>query len=162
MPPRPFSASTPGATLSAEMVTYRRRTPGHLKMSVTTSAQSRPKASEHWHQSTFIAVIRKLAHPAGKITFAVPNGFLKSKSSRIRAWREGMVAGVLDVFNPTPMNGQHGHWLEFKLKGNHPSPEQLAFKEAMERNGYRVDVVYSWVEALEKWADYLGMEVKGP
>jgi hypothetical protein len=148
------------------MATFRRRrtaarsSPSHLKMSVASSAPSRVKVSEHWHQSTFIAVIRKLAHPAGKITFAVPNGFLKSKSSRIRAWREGMVAGVLDVFNPTPMNGHHGHWIEFKLKGNVPSPEQLAFKEAMERNGYRVDVVYSWTEALEKWADYLDMEIR--
>lgn len=114
-----------------------------------------PGGSEHWHQSTFIAVIRKLPHPAGRITFAVPNGFLKSKASRIRAWKEGMVAGVLDVFNPTPCGGYHGHWIEFKIPGNRLSPEQVVFKESMERNGYRVDVVYSWREALEKWADYL-------
>jgi len=70
-----------------------------------------------------------------------------------------MVAGVLDVFNPTPINGQHGHWLEFKVVGNTLSPEQQAFHRSMVQLAYRVDVVYTWVEALAKWADYLGMAI---
>jgi hypothetical protein len=119
------------------------------------------KGSEHWHQSTFISIIRKASHPAGRLTFAIPNGFMRTKSMRIRAWKEGLVSGVPDLFNPYPMPGKGyvGQWIEMKAGTNGLSPEQADYKREMEALGYRVDVCRSWNEALRAWADYLDIDV---
>lgn len=119
------------------------------------------KGSEHWHQATFISVIRRCSHPAGQLTFAIPNGFMKTQAMRIRAWQEGLISGVLDTFNPFPMpsKGLYGHWLEFKAGENNLTPEQRKWKAEMESIGHRVDVVYSWLEGLKAWADYLDLDV---
>jgi hypothetical protein len=78
---------------------------------------------------------------------------------RIRAWREGVRAGVLDVFTAFPMHPFPGLWLEFKVGKNTLTKEQRIFMDEMERLAYRCEVVRSAEAALEIWADYLGFEV---
>lgn len=117
------------------------------------------KGSEHWHQATFFSVIRRFNHPAGRKTYACPNGFLRTKAMRIRAWQEGALAGVWDVHVPIPSHGHPGMYLEFKVGNNTLSPEQRSFREELEPLGFLFVVVYSWQEALEAFCDYLDLEV---
>jgi hypothetical protein len=117
------------------------------------------EGSEHWHQSTFITLIRQVPHVSGRRTYATPNGFLKTKRDRIRAWQEGVVAGVWDLHNPIPSQGHPGQYIEFKVGSNTLSPEQIAFRDDMLPLGFRMDVVYSWQEAIAVWCDYLQIRV---
>ena len=122
--------------------------------------------SEHWHQSTFFDVIRKLDHPATEVTFAVPNGFLRTKSMRLRAWKEGMLSGVADVVVPYPARprgrapGAHGLFIEFKVVPNTLSAAQNAFRRRVEALGYVYAVAYSWQEALGAWCEHVGVEIE--
>lgn len=87
--------------------------------------------------------------------FAIPNGFLDTKSKRIRAWKEGMVSGVPDVFIPFPSNGLHGLFIEFKAKGGTLSIPQEAFLNYARSTGYKAEVVFSLKEALQVLKAYL-------
>lgn len=116
-----------------------------------------PRVSEHTEQSRFFAVLRRLEaqYPQLKWAFAIPNGFLDSKSKRIRAWREGVVSGVSDVFIPWPHKGFCGLFLEFKASGGRVSDTQAEFLATVRSRGYKAEVVYSLRQALEVLKDYI-------
>lgn len=92
------------------------------------------------------------------MAFAVPNGFLRTESMRIRAWREGCLSGTPDVFVPMPSKGSggaHGLFLEFKTPKGKVSPAQQTFLNTAQSRGYKVAVVRSLKEALVVLKDYL-------
>lgn len=112
--------------------------------------------NEHTIQSRFFAIIRRV-YP-DLMAFAVPNGFLRTESMRIRAWREGCLSGTPDVFVPMPSkgaNGAHGLFLEFKTPKGKVSPAQQIFLNTVESRGYQVAVVRSLKEALSVLKEYL-------
>lgn len=113
------------------------------------------KDLEHFEQSRFFGVIRTLKHPGLKGIFAVPNGFLRTPSMRIRAWQEGQLSGVWDVLLPTPCGGHHGLWLEFKSPRGKLTEAQQTFGALMSKRGYQCAVVRSYKEALEVVEKYL-------
>lgn len=117
-------------------------------------------SSEHAHQAAFIAAIRRVNHPAARLTMAIPNGFMRSKSMRLRAWKEGLLSGVADLLVPVAMGGFHGLWIEMKSGSNDMTPEQVWFKGAVEAQGYRHEVCRSWDEALRVWCQYLDLELR--
>ena len=146
-----------------QMVTTRTRAkkPRASKPS-TPPKPSKGKDLEHKHQATFISIVRRMNSVAGRKTYSCPNGFLRSKSMRIRAWQEGVVAGVWDVHVPIPMwdKGYCGLYIEFKAGTNTLSPEQKDFQRELEPLGFRFEVVYSWQEAIKAFCDYLDLEVQ--
>ncbi len=81
---------------------------------------------------------------------------------RIRAWKEGMLKGVLDVHTPvrSPCGQFPGLWLEFKRKPNVLSEDQERFMAAVIEQGYRAEVVYCWQEALEVFCGYLEITIE--
>jgi hypothetical protein len=113
-----------------------------------------PRISEHTEQSRFFAVLRRLKHPWAQYAFAIPNGFLDSKSKRIRAWREGVLSGTPDVFIPFPSNGFCGLFLEFKAQGGTLSEAQREFLAYARSAGYKAEVVFSLRQALEVLKGY--------
>lgn len=119
------------------------------------------KTSEHTEQARFFAILRRLEvkYPGLRWAFAIPNGFLDTKFKRIKAWREGVISGVSDVFIPMPSRGHHGLFLEFKRAGGIATKEQLQFLATMASRGYRAHVVYGLKEALEVLKDYIGEEL---
>jgi hypothetical protein len=66
---------------------------------------------------------------------------------------------VADIFTPHASQGYHGLWLEFKVRPNTPTENQLNFGVAMEQQGYMYRVVYSWQEAIDLFCLYLGISV---
>jgi hypothetical protein len=115
------------------------------------------RPSEHLEQSRFFAVVRRLEHkhPELKWAFAIPNGFLDSRSKRIRAWQEGVTSGVSDVFVPFPSQGFHGLFLEFKRQGGRVTSAQQEFLNTVRSRGYKAEVVFGLREALEVLLAYL-------
>lgn len=118
-----------------------------------------PKSpSEHQEQSRFFAILRRVPHEVARWAFAIPNGFLRTSAMRLRAWREGVAAGVSDVFIPFPSNGLHGLFLEFKRPGGTLSMAQKEFLNTVRSRGYKAEVVFSAEEGIRAVQDYL----KGP
>lgn len=113
--------------------------------------------SEHEEQSRFFAIIRRLAEKDHRLqgAFAIPNGFLDSKSKRIRAWREGILSGVSDVFIPWPSQGHYGLFLEFKKQGGRVTKGQEDFINLMRSRGYKAEVVYGLRQALQVLKEYI-------
>lgn len=118
------------------------------------------RPSEHQEQSRFFAVIRRMAETDPRLqgAFAIPNGFLDSKSKRIRAWEEGILSGVPDVFIPWPSKGHHGLFLEFKAQGGRVTKAQEDFLNLAHSRGYKAQVVYGLREGLQALKDYLEEE----
>lgn len=81
---------------------------------------------------------------------------------RLRAWREGVLAGTWDVINPIPSPDGAAlcQWLEFKRPGQPLSPEQIIFRNLLSPYGHRFDVVDSVEEGLRVWMDHLQITIK--
>jgi len=87
--------------------------------------------------------------------FAIPNGGKRSKITAAILKREGVLAGVPDLFLAKPAGGYNGLFIEMKVKGNYPTAAQ---KEAMGRfvqDGYKCEVAYSLDEFRSIVGDYL-------
>ena len=111
--------------------------------------------SEHDEQAALFQMLS--FHPDLWVVFAVPNGGLRNKRNAVTLKREGVKAGVWDIFVPIPKGIYHGMWLEMKYGKNKLSEAQVLFGEQMERYGYRTDVAYSADEAYVKIQNYLGV-----
>jgi hypothetical protein len=98
-------------------------------------------------------------------TFSTLNGARLPMGTAMKCKRSGMIRGVPDVFVPSPSVGDHrykwsyaGLWIEMKVKGNKPSPEQIEFLDYAQGRGYLGVVAYSWHEAARMIVTYLGLE----
>lgn len=89
------------------------------------------------------------------LCFAIPNSRRLSDAGRIYAWKEGLTAGVPDVFMAIPNKDYHGLFIEFKSEKGKPTPEQKAFLEFAKKQGYMTVLAYSFENALEATLTYL-------
>ena len=87
------------------------------------------------------------------------NGVKLSPKQACRAKAQGMRRGVCDLFLPYPRNGKCGLFIELKIEGNKPTPDQAAFIRDVESVGYEAHVCYGWREAVDVIKKYYGAEV---
>lgn len=89
--------------------------------------------------------------------FAIPNASKQKDTGRFYRAREGLRAGVPDLFLAIP--SKTGHWcgmfIEMKRKPNKPRPEQLSMIAMLRNNGYKAEVCYSAEEAIAAIKEYL-------
>lgn len=97
--------------------------------------------------------------------FAVPNGAYlhgdaKSRGMQMnRLKKQGLKAGVADIFLPVAKDGRHGLYIEMKRsdgKGR-VSPEQKEFLSAMTVNGYACAVCHGADEAIREISEYMNL-----
>ena len=81
--------------------------------------------------------------PELKWMFAVPNK------------KQGVKAGVSDIFLPLPRGGYHGLFIELKVGKNRPTMNQLDFLADMEKEGYQCAICYGSDEAIKKINEYI-------
>ena len=134
------------------------------------------KQLEHQIQSSFFGWLKY--HPKlNPFIFAIPNGgFIgevigkkeNGKPLYGKHWitlhkrqKEGLKAGVCDIFCAIPSNGKHGLFIEFKAGKNKPSPEQIEFINNMISQGYECIVCYTLEQAIDCLNKYLTGEVHG-
>ena len=101
--------------------------------------------SETQIQQAFVLTLRNILiprYPMLRWLHAIPNGLkLPSLGAAAKAKREGLTAGVADMFLPLPCNGSHGLYLEFKKQYGKQSPCQQAFQQWCANVGYDYHIV---------------------
>lgn len=95
-----------------------------------------------------------------ELLFAIPNGGRRNSWTGARMKREGLTAGIPDVFLAWPKNGLHGLFLELKRpKGSSTqgrvSKAQKAALSTLLAAGYGCVVAYGYSEARKAIEDYL-------
>lgn len=119
-----------------------------------------------WKQSTIELQDEHYLKEALHFIHSVPNGFYRSPALQMKAKREGIVSGILDMFVPAPDNsGQFGGlYIEFKKpKTGRVSPEQARFIKFLgERKSLHWVVYDSWQSAAEEVVNWLGLEKYAP
>lgn len=93
---------------------------------------------------------------------AIPNGGARDARTGAMLKREGVRAGVWDLFLAKPdLCAGHGLWIEVKSpkRRNHKlgglTKEQACFMVKAEVNGYRYEVVYTTQEGINAITRYL-------
>ncbi len=93
---------------------------------------------------------------------AIPNGGNRNIREAKRLVKQGVKAGVSDVFLPVPMGGYHGMYIEMKRsKADGKSKltdAQGDFMIAMTMQGYKCVICYGFVEASIKIQEYLELK----
>lgn len=74
--------------------------------------------------------------------------------------REGVLAGVSDIFLPVARGEFHGLYIELKVKGGKTSPDQEWWLEETTKQGYYSTVCFGWIEAKKVIEKYLEEEIK--
>lgn len=113
------------------------------------------KDLEHKYQSALIYWFR-LQYPALKsVFFAIPNGGDRNIRVARKLKKEGVLAGVSDLFLAYPSKGFHGMFLEMKTETGELGKNQRIFIEAVRAQNYAAEVAYGLDEAKAKIASYL-------
>ena len=129
------------------------------------------KKSEHTEQAALFSWAKKMEgrHPQLKMMFAIPNGGLRNIRVAMKLKKEGVKAGIPDIFlavprhlpNPTKdVFTLHGLFIEMKYGKNKPTKEQQQWLTDLEDEGYRAEVCHSFEEAKKVIEDYLGLETR--
>lgn len=90
--------------------------------------------------------------------FAIPNGTHKSIAARMAFKREGLRAGVPDLFLAAPTKtwpSKAGLFIEMKASGRTTTEEQKSMLKMLQKNGYHTAVAHSAEAAIAIIKDYL-------
>lgn len=129
----------------------------------TARASANPQIivpSEHDEQSAFFewVALNASRHPAFESVFAIPNGGFRHKPTAMLLQREGVRAGVPDIFVAYPSNGKGGLFIEMKRANGRASDvraTQWEWLERLEQNNFAVAVCYGCDEAIAAVTQYL-------
>lgn len=118
----------------------------------------RPRVTEAAEQETLIAWARALANrlPALHYLHASLNGIKLTPQQARRFSRQGMLAGVPDLFLPYPVGQYHGLFIELKARDGRVSKEQQSMLDYLTAQGYCARACWGWNEARELVMMYLG------
>lgn len=117
--------------------------------------------SEHDTQAAFMQYVRyrEVDMPELQWLHAIPNGGARNAVTGARMKEEGVRKGIWDLFFPFASNGYSGLYIEFKYGKNKLSPEQVAFGEFVQKQGYKTGVAYTADEAIEILQEYIGKKL---
>ena len=77
----------------------------------------------------------------------IPNGGRRDKTTAIALKRQGVKAGVPDIFLPASRGGWHGLYIELKAGKNRTTEHQDHFLMYLHEAGYLTAVCYGWQTA---------------
>jgi hypothetical protein len=110
--------------------------------------------TESTEQILFVNRVRQL-HP-GLIIFAIPNGGKRNPIEASRLKREGVLAGVPDLFIAKAKDKSHGLFIEMKkAEAGRVSEAQSKVHGALRTAGYDVLVCHGVEEAWSAFKAYL-------
>lgn len=109
-----------------------------------------PEPSEHQIQASFIRWCELMSSKYEGLDkiFAIPNGGKRNKFVAMKLKREGVRAGVPDLFLPVSKIGYHGLFIEFKTPKNKQTTTQRQYAEYLIDAGYAYYVVRSLESAI--------------
>lgn len=95
-------------------------------------------------------------YPELALLFHIPNGGHRHKPVAAKLRREGVAAGVPDLFLPVARSGYFGFFIEMKRRnGGRVTARQQYWIQVLREQGYRVDVCRGWGEASDALIEYL-------
>jgi len=97
----------------------------------------------------------KVFHVDECLLHSVPNGGFRNVVTASIMKAEGQRRGVFDLKLNVARRGAHGLWLEMKSEKGVLSPEQIAFSDAVVKQGYMTAVAHSYQDAVQIICDYL-------
>lgn len=97
-------------------------------------------------------------YPELKLLHHIPNGGKRDARTAANLKKEGVKAGVPDIFLPVGRGGYLGLYIELKVGKNKTSLKQKEWIEKLRQQGYRVEVCYGWLEAKEEIEQYMKWE----
>lgn len=110
----------------------------------------------HEESTLQIGCVRWFRYQYPRLTlFAIPNGGNRNLITAMTMKREGVLAGVADLFLAFPSQGFHGLWIEMKTSKGRQSPEQKQFQTDMEKQGYKYVVCRSFEEFKNEIEKYI-------
>ena len=127
------------------------------------SNKKMPAPLEGEEQATLFswADMQSYHYPELKLMFHIPNGGKRSKSEAARFKKEGVKAGVPDIFLPVPRGGYNGLFIELKrLSNSRVSTAQNEWVPALREQGYAAEVCKGWVAASALIEKYIKGEYK--
>jgi len=92
------------------------------------------------------------------LTHATPNGGKRGKKTAFAMKAEGQKKGYLDLSIDRACGGFHGFRMEVKFGKNRLTPEQIQWVSKLEREGYKVVVVWTLEDAVKEITDYVSLE----
>lgn len=93
--------------------------------------------------------------PELSLLYHVPNGGRRDKKEAVSLKRQGVKAGVPDLFLPVARDGYFGLYIELKVGRNKTTDLQKKWIKDLIEQGYIVEVCYGWQEAKELIEEYL-------
>lgn len=93
--------------------------------------------------------------PELALLFHIPNGGARDKRTGAILKREGVKAGVPDLFLPVPRGDKHGLFIELKAGRGKPSEKQLWWIDKLNDQGYMALVCWGADEAIDTIMAYL-------
>lgn len=124
----------------------------------------RMKHREDMEQCALMQWARITRHNGGMIAdwlIAIPNGGKRNASEAARMKKQGVKAGVSDLFLALPSKQFHGLWIEMKAPKTNASPAgkptqvQLDWLDRMAAAGYAAQLCFGWQAAKDAITEYL-------
>lgn len=110
----------------------------------------------HEESTLQIGCVRWFRYQYPRLTlFAIPNGGNRNLITAMTMKREGVLAGVADLFLAFPSQGFHGLWIEMKTGKGRQSTEQKHFQTDMEKQGYKYVVCRSFEDFKNEIEKYI-------
>lgn len=92
------------------------------------------------------------------LVFHIPNGGSRNRIEAANLKRQGVKAGVPDLFFPVARKGKHGMFIEMKAGKNKTTPLQREWLDVLAINGYVAKVCNGFDEAVKVIDWYFGDE----
>jgi hypothetical protein len=90
-----------------------------------------------------------------QLLFAIPNGGKRNIITAMTMKREGVVAGVPDLFLSIPRNEFHGFYIEMKHGKNTLTEQQELFFNSAKKNNYKCEVITSLDQFIREVTYYI-------
>ena len=119
----------------------------------------KPKTTEADEQKALMqwAKWQEGRYPELKLLYHCPNGGTRNKLEAANLKRQGVKAGVPDLFLPIPRSSKHGLFIEMKVGRNKCTDNQKKWIRNLLEQGYEVKVCYSCEEAIQVIKKYLNI-----
>ena len=119
----------------------------------------KPKTTEADEQKALMqwAKWQEGRYPELKLLHHCPNGGTRNKLEAANLKRQGVKAGVPDLFLPVARNGKYGMFIEMKVGRNKCTDNQKKWIRNLLEQGYEVKVCYSCEEAIQIIKKYLNI-----
>ena len=101
------------------------------------------------------AELQKVKYPMLSLMFHIPNGGKRGIKEAVRFKKEGVKAGVPDIFLAYPNKIYHGLFIEMKAEKGFIKAEQRAWIENLRAQKYDAVVCYNFEQAKEEILRYI-------